>query len=94
MSTDDLGYLCQWNGGGQPLMTWEVLPFRGTAAEIKACIADHVEYWIDIQTESIWINSVRGKKGLPPIGSEYEMYLLHKYVCEKRWRRAVGARPV
>lgn len=94
MSTEDLGFLCQWKGGGQPLMPWEVLPFEGTVGDIKACIADHVEYWVDIQTDSIWINDVRRKKGLPPIGSEHEMYLLHKYVCEKRLRRAVGARPL
>ena len=86
MSASDLGYLCSWGGLGLPLMTWEELVFPGSVESAEACIIDHVEYWVKFQTEHIWVNGVRRGKGMPPV-SEDEMYLLHKYVCEKRWAR-------
>lgn len=94
MSGDDLGYLCTWGGLGLPLMPWEGLVFADTVESAEASIIDHVEYWVDLQTEHISINGVRWRRGLPPI-SEEELYLLHKHVCEMRWtRRAALAKIV
>ena len=88
----DLAHLCTWGGLGLPLMKWEELVFPGTVESAEACIVDHVEYWAEFQTVHIWVNGVRQGKGMQPV-SEDEMYLLHKYVCEKRWaRRAAHAK--
>ena len=89
MSADDLGYLCTWGGLGLPLMKWEELDFPGTVESAEACIIDHIQYWVEFQTVHIWVNDVRHGKGMPPV-SEDEMYLLHKYVCEKRWARCAA----
>jgi len=86
MSAEDLGFLCGWGGAGLPLLAWEDLGFTGTVQCTDACIVDHVEYWVELHTEHIWINGVRRSRGLPPI-SEEEMHLLHTHVCARRWAR-------
>jgi len=92
MSTNDLGFLCCCSASEQPLMSWENLPLEGTPSEVYACIVDHVEYWLDLQTAAVWINGERRSRGLAPISTERDNYLLHKYVCEVRWKRHAAAR--
>ncbi|NBX18804.1 MAG: hypothetical protein EBR09_15740 [Proteobacteria bacterium] len=84
MSHDDLHWLCNW--GGVPLINWERLGFSQYVHNVHPCVVDHVEYWLWKENEHIFLNDCRDRVGLWPI-TEAEMYMLHKYVCEKRWRK-------
>lgn len=88
MSRDDLGWLCGW--GGVPLFAWEQLGFSPNVHYMDPCVIDHVDYWLWKENEHIHISDLRQREGLGPI-DDAEIFLLHKLVCEKRWRKC--ARP-
>ncbi len=88
-STDDLGWICDW--GGVPLLAWEEVGLDESEAYDKACVADHVEYWLEKENDHLLISDARLRNGLPAM-NETEMAMLHWGVCQARWARQAKAR--
>ena len=104
-STDDLGWLGGW--GGVPLLAWEEVGlFAGlherlherlheslheSEAYDTACVADHVEYWLEKENDHVLISDARLRNGLPAM-NETELAMMHWGVCQARWARQAEAR--
>ena len=96
-STDDLGWLGGW--GGVPLLAWEEVGLFASLHESlheseacdTACVADHVEYWLEKENDHVLISDARLRNGLPAM-NETELAMMHWGVCQARWARQAEAR--